>query len=338
MSSSPTFLIGAERSGTTLLRLLVDSHPEITCIEGLDYVVNAVQEDGSFPSLPEYRSWLETETVYSTSGFSLDMDLPDLQAVGNDFIAQRLAAAGKKQPAVLAHAKLQTILSLWPEARFVHIIRDPRAVALSAKSFEWGAAVYFGIARWAALMDEWDELTSELSSDRVLEIRFEELVADHEKVLGEVCAFMGQSYDEEMLSYAAETDYARPMPSKADEWRSVITDRETQEVEARVGQRLVEKGYEPSGLAPIEVGNSDIAKMKTRVRVLKWQHKLGFYGPAGIGELVARKAGLDDIQVKLKKKMNAKERQARKRSWRAPGREFAYSPSKLDEIAAAKQG
>lgn len=332
MTSNPTFLIGAERSGTTLFRLMVDSHPDITCIENLDYVINAVKPDGSFPSLEDYAQRLETETVYSTSGFSLNMDLPDLAVVANDFVAQRLDASGKTDVAVMAHDKMEAILRIWPEARFIHIVRDPRAVAVSAKAFEWGTAVYFGVSRWADLMDEWDLVTAGLESDRFMEIRFEDLVTDHVTTLGAVCEFLGREYDDEMLSYAAETDYELPIPGKATEWQSLIGDRETQEIEARVGDRLEAKGYERSSLPSIEIGSADIAKMKTRVRVLKWKHKLGFFGWAGIGELIARKAGLDDLQVKLKKRMNAKEREGRKRSWREPGREYSYSPSKRAEL------
>ena len=337
MSASPTFLIGAERSGTTLFRLMVDSHPEITCIENLDYVINAVEDDGSFPSLADYAVRLETETVYSTSGFSLDQSLPDLAAVANDFVAQRMAASGKSSVAVMAHDGLEAILRIWPDAKFIHIVRDPRGVALSAKAFEWGTAVYFGISRWASLMDEWDRVTAPMAADRLMEIRFEDLVTDHEAVLTDVCAFLGHSYSPEMLSYAAETDYELPIPGKADEWASLITDREMQEIEARVGGRLAAKGYEPSSLPSIEVGSSDIAKMKAKVRGLKWKHKLEFFGLAGIGELIARKAGMDDLQTKLKKQMNAKERQGRKRSWREPGREFSYSPAKQAELEAASR-
>ncbi len=334
-SASPTFLIGAERSGTTLLRLMVDSHPEITCIENLDYVINAVETDRSFPSLADYAVRLETETVYSTSGFSLDMSLPDLAAVANDFVAQRIAASGKSDVAVMAHDGLDSILRIWPDAKFVHIVRDPRGVALSAKAFEWGTAVYFGISRWADLMDEWDSVTAPMAADRLLEIRFEDLVTDHEGVLGQVCEFLGHSYTNEMLSYAAETDYELPIAAKADEWKSLITDREMQEIEARVGERLVAKGYEPSTLPKIDVSQRDITQMKAKVRALKWKHKLEFFGLAGIGELIARKAGRDELQMKLKKQMNAKERQGRKRSWREPGREFSYSPAKKAELEAA---
>lgn len=334
MSASPTFLIGAERSGTTLFRLMVDSHPEITCIESLDYVINAVGADGSFPSLSDYAVRLETENVFSTSGFVLDTSLPDLAAVANDFVDQRKRAAGKSEAAVMAHNGLDAILRIWPDARFIHIVRDPRAVALSAKAFEWGTAVYFGVSRWADLMDEWDRVTSSMGPDRVMEIRFEDLVSDCETVLTKVCNFLGNTYTDEMLSYAIETDYDRPIASKATDWQNEITNRETQEIEARVGHRLVAKGYEPSALPSIEVGSRDMTKMRAMVRVLKWRHKLEFFGLAGIGELFARKAGLDDLQTKLKKKMNAKERQGRKRSWREPGREFALSPAKRAEHEA----
>lgn len=332
MTVNPTFFIGAERSGTTLLRLMVDSHPDITCIENFDYVINAVRPDGSFPTLEEFAQQLQTENVYSTSGFTLDTTLDDLPAVANDFVAQRLIASGKHHAAVMAHDRMEVILRIWPDANFVHIVRDPRAVALSAKAFEWGTAVYFGVSRWADLMDEWDRVAAELDPSRIMEIRFEELVTDHVTVLSDVCRFMGHEYSEDMLSYAAETDYERPMPGKATEWQTLITDREMQEIEARVGDRLETRGYERSSLPSIEVGPADIAKMKSRVRVLKWRHKLGFFGWAGIGELIARKTGRDDLQVKLKKKMNAKERQGRKRSWREPGREFAYSPAKRAEM------
>lgn len=335
MSTSPTFLIGAERSGTTLFRLMVDSHPEITCIENLDYVINAVEDDGTFPTLEDYAVRLETETVYSTSGFSLDTSLPDLAAVANDFVAQRMAASGKNSVAVMAHDGLEAILRIWPDARFIHIVRDPRGVALSAKTFEWGYAVYFGVARWADLMDEWDRVTAPLAPERLMEIRFEDLVTDHERVLTDVCRFMGHEYSAEMLSYADETDYELPIAAKATEWEALITNREMQEIEARVGDRLSARGFEPSALPAVDIGSQDIAKMKTRVRVLKWRHKLEFYGLAGIGELIARKAGIDSVQVKLKKQMNAKERQGRKRSWREPGREFAYSPAKRAELDAA---
>ncbi|MGH1503958.1 MAG: sulfotransferase family protein [Acidimicrobiales bacterium] len=335
MSTTPTFLVGAERSGTTLFRLLVDSHPEVTAIEGLDYVIGAVGPDGERPAVDDYAEWLATETVFSTAGFTVDRSLP-FDEVADDFLRQRMAAAGKDRVAVLLHTGLETALSLWPEARFIHLVRDPRAVALSTAPFEWSGHPFFGVHRWIDLMGEWRTLTEKVPADRLLEIHFEDLVTDHGTTLGTVCDFLGVTYTDEMLSYAAETDYDEPIPAKADEWRAKIDDDELRMVEGRVGEWLETKGYEASGLDPIDPSPRDLQKMKLAVRLKKWKHKLTSHGWVAVAELATRKAGVSALHTPMKQRMNGHERQNRKKSWREPGREFAYGPAKAAEVAAGK--
>lgn len=329
MSNSPTFLVGAERSGTTLFRLLVDSHPEVTCIEGLDYVISAVTADGSYPDLDSYEAYLATETVYSTSGFQIDKQLGTFEAVVDDFLSQRMAAAGKPKVAALLHNGFAQALALWPEARFIHIVRDPRAVALSTVPFEWGGHPYLGIHKWIEEEREWNDVVADLAPNRWLEIRFEDLVTNPDSELKRVCDFLDVEFSSDMYSYAAETDYEKPIAAKADEWRSIISDNEIQMVEARVGELLAQRGYEPSGLASIEVTGNDIKKMKAKVRTMKWRHKLTSHGWVAVAELVTRKIGVKALHTPMKQRMNADERGNRKRSWREPGREYALSPSKL---------
>ncbi len=333
MPNAPTFLVGAERSGTTLFRLLVDSHPEVTCIEGLDYVISAVGADGSYPDLDAYEQYLATETVYSTSGFEIDRSKGGFAEVVDDFMTQRMAAAGKSNVAALLHDGFEKALALWPDAKFVHIVRDPRAVGLSTVPFEWGGHPYIGIYKWIDEEREWMALTEKLPADRWMEVRFEELVTDHVAQLTKVCEFMGLSYTDEMLSYAAVTDYEAPIPGKADEWRSVITDEQIQYVEARVGDLLVERGFEPSGLPAITVTEADAKKIKASLRTKKWKHKLTSHGWVAVAELITRKIGIKALHTPMKQRMNADERGNRKKSWREPGREYAYSPAKEAELA-----
>ncbi len=333
MTNTPTFLIGAERSGTTLFRLLVDSHPEVTCLEGLDYVISAVGADGAHPSLDAFEAYLATETVYSTSGFSIDRSKGEFAEVADDFLTQRMAASGKDKVAVLLHNGFETALKIWPEARFVHIVRDPRAVGLSTVPFEWGGHPYIGIHKWIDEEREWLALQDKLPADRLMEIRFEDLVTDHVAELTKVCAFMGVSYTDEMLSYAAATDYEAPIAAKADEWRSVITDEQIQYVEARVGDLLAERGFEPSGLPAITVTEADAKKIKASLRTKKWKHKLTSHGWVAVAELVTRKIGISALHTPMKQRMNQDERGNRKKSWREPGREYAYSPAKEAEMA-----
>ncbi len=334
MTNSPTFLAGAERSGTTLFRLLVDSHPEITCLEGIDYVLDAIPTKGRFKTLDEYRTFLETQNVWLTAGMTINDDLGSFEAVVDDFLTQRMAAAGKDKVAARIRGSYAQALRVWPDARFVHIVRDPRAVALSTKPFEWGGHVYIGIAKWIEEEKEWIKLTETLPADRHMEIRFEELVTDHVRVLTDVCEFMGVDFTEEMYSYVEETDFEMPIPAKADEWRSVITDKETRYVEARVGDLLEERGFEHSGLPPLTVTTEDAIKLKKDLRIQRWKQKLELHGWVGPAELIVRKAGISALHTPLKRMMNEHERANRVKSWREPGREYSYSPAKKAELQA----
>ena len=54
--SAPVFLVGSERSGTTLLRLMLDHHPRLAFEHEIDYVVDRVGEDGTFPDVATYEN------------------------------------------------------------------------------------------------------------------------------------------------------------------------------------------------------------------------------------------------------------------------------------------
>ena len=64
----PVFLVGAERSGTTMLRLMLDHHPQVTFGAESQFLVNMVTDDGRFPDLTEYREWLHHQTIGHHTG------------------------------------------------------------------------------------------------------------------------------------------------------------------------------------------------------------------------------------------------------------------------------
>lgn len=356
MKAQPTFFVGAERSGTTLFRLLLDSHPEVTCIEGLGFVADAIEPASGaagtqsidaagpsnasgdignsqrsrwkIPSVSEYRRFLETDTVFSTAGFTIDPALETFDDVVDRFLHQRLEASGKDRVVAKLHDGFEKMLAIWPEARFIHLLRDPRAMALSGVPMEWGGNPYMSAARWVETEKEWDRVVALVPAERRMEVRFEDLVTEHEKTLARVCEFLDVDYTDQMLEYAEVTDYDVPDPSRADAWPTEMSERDIRLAEARVGDMLVARGYEPSGLPSIEVGPNDLRKMKTEARVRKWKHKLTAHGAVGIGELVTRKLGVEALHTPLKQRMNGHERSARKRSWREPGREYSYAPHK----------
>ena len=69
---NPFFLVGAERSGTTLLRLMLSHHPQIAWCQEFEYVVDKISPTGEFPLLTEYNELLESHRIFQDSGFVIN--------------------------------------------------------------------------------------------------------------------------------------------------------------------------------------------------------------------------------------------------------------------------
>lgn len=175
--------------------------------------------------------------------------------------------AGDKTPGYVR--KLPTLHQLWPTARFIHLIRDGRDVALSIR--DWGAANPVpNFAGWrddqistAALFWEWNVRLgradgAELGSDLYHEVRYESLVASPADQCATICEFLGVPYDEAMLRYheqhetrealvdawrRAEQKVTAPVTSGLRDWRKAMSTDELRRFEAAAGGLLEEFGY-----------------------------------------------------------------------------------------------
>ena len=68
LAGDPVFLVASERSGTTLMRLMLDGHPDITWCHEFSYVVGLMADDGSPPDLNTYHDYLEVDRVFQSAG------------------------------------------------------------------------------------------------------------------------------------------------------------------------------------------------------------------------------------------------------------------------------
>ena len=94
------------------------------------------------------------------------------------------------------------VLELLPEARLVHIVRDPRDVAASTATMRWGPSDPALAARWTAdVLERWARVREAVPPDRVLEVRLEDLAAEPEAVLRQTCAFLGLSWHDALLAF-----------------------------------------------------------------------------------------------------------------------------------------
>jgi hypothetical protein len=265
---SPIFLVGAERSGSTMLRLMLDHHPAIAFEHEFDLVVDRVADDGALPDLGSYHEYLNSVLgMY----YAVDTSLTYRELV-NDFLRQKQQSSGAK-PIVGAtlHHHFHRLASLWPRARYIHLLRDPRDVARSVVQKGWAGNLYQGAAVWSDAESCWSRLVSRLAPHQYIEVRYEDLVSEVEPQLARICRFIGVRYDPVMLEYQRSAkQYPKPDPSLAFHWREVLSPQEAGWVEARVGRLLETRGYGPRSRAEA-VGTCQRAffVVESRARVLR---------------------------------------------------------------------
>ena len=206
------FVVGVPRSGTTLLRLQLDAHPEL-CIgaeTGFGLVAGAVDDAGGGPAeLAAALRSLATWPDLRLDAWALRelFDGVDPWSVGAGLRAwYRLEAAAAGKPRwgdkTPVHARCLPVLArLFGEARFVHLIRDGRDVAASLRGLPFApgdGSIEAIAADWRDTIREARAAAAELP--HYLEVRYERLVTDPEAVLREVCAFVELDFHPAMLA------------------------------------------------------------------------------------------------------------------------------------------
>ncbi|NER29710.1 MAG: sulfotransferase [Symploca sp. SIO1C4] len=273
LASQPIFLIGAERSGTTVLRLMLDHHPKIT-FEGelLQYVFDRMPIGDGWSQLDQFydqfEEWLNLNRI---SSFTIDRRLSYPELV-KTFLYQSCASKGKPIIGVTFHRNFDRLLRIWSDARFIHLIRDGRDVAYSCVGMGWAGNVWSGVERWIETEKLWTELRDLLSVEQRIEITYETLISEPSKTLTCLCNFIGVPYEPAMLSYPQTTTYNLPDPNLMGKWRHKLSDYEIQLVESKIGNMLVERGYKLSGLPPVSINSA----IENRLRLQDWWARLGF--------------------------------------------------------------
>jgi hypothetical protein len=189
---------------------------------------------------------------------------------------------GHKSPALVVHVDFMA--RLFEEARFVHIIRDGRDVALSLLSRPWGPVRIAEAARYWATRVEGGRLSGrKLSAHRYLEVRYEDLVTDPKKTLRRICDFVELDYRSEMLTYpergiewmpqhmrSQHTHLLEPPRIGVRDWRTDMTNHDVALFEAVAGNTLRSLGYErrfdPSPVAVVM--RARVEAIRTRARWL----------------------------------------------------------------------
>lgn len=299
------FLVGAERSGTTLLRFMLNNHPLLAWRNEFEYAVDPVSQDGRWPPLDVYLRWLSTHRVFQASRLRIDPSL-DYPGLVRSFLTQTREQSGKPLVGATVHRGFDKLRLIWPEARFIHVVRDGRDVARSAIGMGWCGNVWTGTDRWIEAEHVWETMRGTIPEDRRLDVTYEQSVLEPVETLRRICDFIGIPYHETMLQYHRFCSLRPPDPRLVEQWRTKLSPDEVQLVESRIAQMLVDRGYELSGLERIGIGALRRSILVLQDRWARTRSRIGRFGLALVlCDFFSRRLGLDAWQARVRFRLNA---------------------------------
>jgi hypothetical protein len=287
------FLVASVRSGTTLLGDMLDHHPEI-CFPGeFELAVDLLGPNGELPELAAYHDWLRLNRHFLGHRLRIDPGLGYRELVASflDQMQQGASRRGAEKPVlgVGVHRRFRALAQLFPDARFVHLVRDPRDVAASIVEQGWAGNHYTGARQWRDTEAEWEHAKTGIPDERRLEVGFEALVTDAPATLGRICDFLGVAYSDAMLRYPEDSTYEPVDAGIAQRWKRRASSRATRLAEAGAGEWLARRGYAPSGLAPLRVGALGERAIALHCRASRLRFRLRRYG---VGFWLRRRAAM----------------------------------------------
>jgi hypothetical protein len=200
MSRAPIFIGGMFKSGTSLLRAMLGQHSAIA--SGLetywfDWDWSARESDDMKVMYGRLAHFFDM-SVAEVTGMAID------SATAEEFLATLMTEVARRQgkprwaektPGNVAHA--DRIWAAWPDAKIVHIIRDPRDVFASlVEARKWDSPDEFA-DRWASTIGRGLRLKGEInpSAKSYLAIRYEDLIAAPEQTMRRVIEFIGEPWE-----------------------------------------------------------------------------------------------------------------------------------------------
>jgi Sulfotransferase family len=293
----PLILLGVSRSGTTLLRVILDRSPGVAIPDESFFVPLLARRHPGRVRVARFLDDLARIPTVAAWGLSPEDVAPRLHegmATGDAIVAIFEAYAeregkpgwGDKTPMYMRH--LDLLERLFPTARYVHLIRDGRDAAVSFLRMPEGtftrtwahpeSAGQFACL-WRLEVAGARELGRRAGPRRYQEARYEELVAAPEAVVRSICAFADVPFEPAMLEYAGAVDVSEkphqqrllepPTPGVRN-WRRDFAREDVLAFEAVAGDLLAELGYETLEPPRAPDARARLAIGSYRARLTAW--------------------------------------------------------------------
>ncbi len=281
VNQEPVFIVGAPRSGTTLLAAMLDAHSKLSCGPETHFFRKLAQVN--VRTLIAQKSWPEkalqfvssiehTSSLGSAKKFLLNKyqiepaevarflehRSPEVSHILESVTVQYMERMGKRRWVEKTPDHLEyvaTIRLYFPDSPIIRIVRDPRDVALSLTKVPWGVRTVTEALMFLRRLD--DNSASFFATDgNVHTLYYEDLITDPEGTLKSLCNFIGEPFEEGMLdtSRTGKQINSRNAPwkekvsepvdkSRLEVWREELSETENLLAEAIFGDRIAAYGY-----------------------------------------------------------------------------------------------
>jgi hypothetical protein len=277
-------IVGVGRSGTTLLRLMLDAHPDLAIPPETGWIPQLLELPATgdalrtavFQTITGHDSWpdlhLSADALHAEFDQIEPFDLSDGVRALYRLYAWRFGKSRWGDKTTIYCLSMPEVQRVLPEARFIHLIRDGRDVAVSVRPlwFSPGKDVTSIARDWSYRIRAARQQAAEVS--HYLEVRYELLVRRPRRELRRICAFIGMPYDRRMIQFHRQarsrlaeheerrlddgtlltkqqrreqqrTAHLRLQRDRVERWRQELTPGEQAEFLGAAGDLLAELGY-----------------------------------------------------------------------------------------------
>jgi hypothetical protein len=284
--TDPFFIVGAARSGTTVMRLALNAHPRLAVPSETNFFLNI------WPRHDPPRDWPHAVNSFMALCERRLRPSVDLEPIRTDLLSRRhadfrdllalpLAAWarnegksrwGEKTPEHIFYGA--QIARLFPRAKVIEITRDPRAAVASMNRSVFRSddstrnALY-----WRYVMRTGHtSLIKAMGAGQVMSVRYEDLVSDPEQTLRAVCDFLGEDFETDMLAFherasnylpesrsSADPKLAKPVEANLSGWRKNLSQKQVAVIESICRREMEALGYSREGRSPAPAERVEIA-------------------------------------------------------------------------------
>jgi hypothetical protein len=278
---APIFVVGAARSGTTLMHRMLNAHPNMALMDEAAFfegilkvrpVLPDLRGEGAverffelLPRIQHIQHWSGMDAVLTEVKARLLSDADPSYGRFYFYLMDTLARqsgagrCGDKTPENVRY--LDELGAMFPNCQIIHMIRDPRGNVASRLKLGWASGdVLSNAVKWKLDVRAGRRFarSNAAGPGNYLEVKYEDLVGGPVAALQRVCAFLGEAYRPEMLSFHAsksvlfknepwkDTTFSPVNTDYAEAWRRNLSDGQRFLIERLTAAELHDLGYAPS--------------------------------------------------------------------------------------------